>query len=72
MGARTIGSAQIGHFQGSKSRHRPIPSSDLQQSLHDRSLWKRPQSYGLDSQGAAREQKRTSLGTNIVRVRKRA
>ena len=34
--------------------------------------WNRPQIYGLDSQGAAREQKRTSLGTNIVRVRKRA
>ena len=34
--------------------------------------WKRPQNYGLDSQGIAPEQKRTNLGANIVRVRKRA
>ena len=40
MGARTIPSAQIGHFQESESRHSPSHRSDPQHSLHDRDLLK--------------------------------
>ena len=71
IGARTIPSAQISHFQGASHSTAKNTSPIVAQPARSQFV-KTTTKYGLDSQGAAREQKRTSLGTNIVRVRKRA